>query len=103
MMRRLNTATEFVVTGFGLFFVFSVKQAPDLKIRNFRKSIAKPAVIVNKRLSSLSGRTSNTVCMDAAPVQPTLTIAASALSRKKRGLCYHIVGLLRSLPVACIA
>eukprot|EP00752_Nemacystus_decipiens_P002624 g2457.t1 len=50
---------QFVVTGFGLFFVFSVKQAPDLKIRNFKKTIAKPAVIVNRRLSSISGRSSD--------------------------------------------
>lgn len=54
-------SAEFVVTGFGLFFVFSVKQAPDRKMRNFRKSVAKPAVIVNKRLSSISSRTSNAV------------------------------------------
>ncbi|CAM9629075.1 unnamed protein product, partial [Hapterophycus canaliculatus] len=46
---------QFMVTGFGLFFVFSVKQAPDRKIRNFRKSVTK----VTRPFSSLSSRTSN--------------------------------------------
>ncbi|CAM9275351.1 unnamed protein product [Ectocarpus fasciculatus] len=52
---------QFVVTGFGLFFVFSEKQSPDRKMRNFRKSIGKPAEVVNKRLSSLNAnsRSSN--------------------------------------------
>ncbi|CAM9891659.1 unnamed protein product [Scytosiphon promiscuus] len=50
---------QFVVTGFGLFFVYSVKQSPDRKIRNFRKSVVKPGVVIQKRLSSLSSRTSN--------------------------------------------
>ncbi|CAN0024019.1 unnamed protein product, partial [Ectocarpus sp. 12 AP-2014] len=52
---------QFVVTGFGLFFVFSEKQSPDRKMRNFRKSIGKPAEFANKRLSSLntSSRSSN--------------------------------------------
>ncbi|CAM9891591.1 unnamed protein product [Scytosiphon promiscuus] len=50
---------QFVVTGFGLFFVFSEKQSPDRKMRNFRKSIAKPAIVVNNRLSFLSSRSSN--------------------------------------------
>ncbi|CAM9879744.1 unnamed protein product [Ectocarpus sp. 12 AP-2014] len=49
---------QFVVTGFGLFFVFSVKQSPDRKMRNFRKSVTKPASMVNKRLSTLSSRSS---------------------------------------------
>ena len=47
---------EFVVIGFGLFFVFSEKQLPDKKMRNFRKTVVKPASIVNKRLSSVSSR-----------------------------------------------
>ncbi|CBJ30298.1 similar to neural precursor cell expressed, developmentally down-regulated 4-like [Ectocarpus siliculosus] len=52
---------QFVVTGFGLFFVFSEKQSPDRKMRNFRKSIGKPAEFANKRLSILntSSRSSN--------------------------------------------
>ncbi|CBJ30297.1 E3 ubiquitin-protein ligase, putative [Ectocarpus siliculosus] len=49
---------QFVVTGFGLFFVYSVKQSPDRKMRNFRKSVTKPASIVNKRLSTLGSRSS---------------------------------------------
>ncbi|CAB1105968.1 unnamed protein product [Ectocarpus sp. CCAP 1310/34] len=53
-----DSAAEFVVTGFGLFFVFSVKQSPDRKMRNFRKSVTKPASIVNKRLSTLGSRSS---------------------------------------------
>ena len=61
LFRLSSAAAEFVVTGFGLFFVFSVKQAPDLKIRNFKKSMVKPVVMVNRRLSSLSARMSNTV------------------------------------------
>eukprot|EP00904_Undaria_pinnatifida_P011273 jgi/Undpi1/7276/HiC_scaffold_22.g09749.m1 len=51
---------QFVVIGFGIFFVFSEKQAPDRKMRNFYKTVAKPAVTINKRLSSISSRSSST-------------------------------------------
>ncbi|CAM9509105.1 unnamed protein product [Ectocarpus fasciculatus] len=47
---------QFVVIAFGLFFVFSEKQLPDKKIRNFKKSVAKPASIVTRHLSSASSR-----------------------------------------------
>ncbi|CAM9783741.1 unnamed protein product [Ectocarpus sp. 6 AP-2014] len=47
---------QFVVIAFGLFFVFSEKQLPDKKIRNFKKSVAKPASMVNRHLSSASSR-----------------------------------------------
>ncbi|CAN0142378.1 unnamed protein product [Pylaiella littoralis] len=58
---------QFVVIAFGLFFVFSEKQAPDKKIRNFRKSVAKPASIVGRRFSSVSREsTSQHVEIDAA-------------------------------------
>ncbi|CAB1103504.1 unnamed protein product [Ectocarpus sp. CCAP 1310/34] len=47
---------QFVVIAFGLFFVFSEKQLPDKKIRNFKKSVAKPASMVKRHLSSASSR-----------------------------------------------
>ncbi|CAN0057409.1 unnamed protein product [Scytosiphon promiscuus] len=50
---------QFVATGFGLFFVFAEKQSPDRKMRNFKKSVVKPAVVAHKRWSSLSIRASN--------------------------------------------
>eukprot|EP00903_Cladosiphon_okamuranus_P010878 g10275.t1 len=50
---------QFVVIGFGMFFVFAEKQAPDKKMRNFRKTLAKPA-IATRRFSSLSSRGSAT-------------------------------------------
>lgn len=46
------------MTGFGLFFVFSVKQAPDRKMRSFGKSVRKPVRVVQERLSILSARSS---------------------------------------------
>lgn len=51
---------EFVVIAFGLFFVFSEKQPPDKKMRNFRKTVVKPASIVTRRFSSISSRGSIT-------------------------------------------
>lgn len=56
---------EFVVIGFGLFFVFSEKQPPDKKIRNFKKTVAKPASLVTRRLSSASSRDPAIPVMDA--------------------------------------
>lgn len=59
--------TEFVVTGFGVFFVFAVKQAPDRKMRSFKKSIPKPAVRTSF-MSSLKPRSSiQEVCTGLVP------------------------------------
>lgn len=49
---------EIVCVAFGLFFVFSVKQAPDRKMRNFKKSVQKPVVVIGRRLSIASSKTS---------------------------------------------
>lgn len=49
---------QLVCVGFGLFFVFSEKQAPDRKMRNFEKTVKKPAVIIGRRLSATSSRSS---------------------------------------------
>ena len=45
--------------GFGLFFVFAEKQAPEFKLRNFKKTATKPMSIAH-RLSSISSRNSST-------------------------------------------
>lgn len=57
-MRWRAAGTEIVCVGFGLFFVFSVKQAPDRKMRNWRKSVQKPVVIMRDRLSIGTSNTS---------------------------------------------
>ena len=58
---------EFVVIGFGMFFVFSEKQAPDKKMRNFRKTVTKPASVV-KRMSSTNSRGSITTSSKVAAI-----------------------------------
>ncbi|CAN0042092.1 unnamed protein product [Ascophyllum nodosum] len=50
---------QFVVIAFGLFFVFAEKQAPEFKLRNFRKTATKPISIAH-RLSTISSRNSST-------------------------------------------
>ncbi|CAM9357602.1 unnamed protein product [Ascophyllum nodosum] len=50
---------QFVVLGFGLFFVYAEKQQPDMKMRNMRKTMLKPASIVTHRLSNSSSRSSD--------------------------------------------
>ena len=59
---------EFVVIGFGMFFVFSEKQAPDKKMRNFRKTVTKPASVVTKRMSSTNSRGSITTSSKVAAI-----------------------------------
>lgn len=39
-----------MVIGFGLLFVFSEKQLPDRKIRNFKKTMVKPVTVISLRL-----------------------------------------------------
>ena len=51
---RTCLRSEFVVIAFGLFFVFSEKQPPGKKMRNFKKTVVKPASIVTRRFSSVS-------------------------------------------------
>ena len=67
----LKTKKEFVVIGFGTFFVFSEKQAPDRKMRIFYKTVAKPAAAFNKRLSSTSSSPSQQVSICRGVVAPT--------------------------------
>ncbi|CAN0411795.1 unnamed protein product [Ascophyllum nodosum] len=50
---------QFVVLGFGLFFVYAEKQHPDMKMRNMKKTIYKPASVIRHRLSSSSSKSSN--------------------------------------------
>lgn len=56
----LNASTkEYVVIGFGLFFVFREKQLPEYKLRNFKKTAQKP-ISAARRLSSISSKASST-------------------------------------------
>lgn len=57
--RHFWPSVEFVVVGFGLFFVFAEKQAPEYKLRNFRKTVTKP-ITSAQRWSKISARTSST-------------------------------------------
>ncbi|CAM9479217.1 unnamed protein product [Pylaiella littoralis] len=67
IMGAIGGVWQFVVIAFGLFFVFSEKQAPDKKMRNFRKSVTKPVSIIGRRFSSVSREsTSQHVEIDAA-------------------------------------
>ena len=54
--------TEFVVLGFGLFVVYAEKQRPDMKMRNMKKTMLKPASVVTQRLSIASSKSSDQVC-----------------------------------------
>lgn len=54
---------QIICVGFGAFFVFSVKQAPDRKLRNLEKSVRTPALLIGRRLSTTSSRISQQVGM----------------------------------------
>eukprot|EP00904_Undaria_pinnatifida_P011275 jgi/Undpi1/7278/HiC_scaffold_22.g09751.m1 len=45
---------QFVVVAFGVFFIFSEKQPPDKKMRDFYETVIAPAANINKTLSSIS-------------------------------------------------
>eukprot|EP00904_Undaria_pinnatifida_P011278 jgi/Undpi1/7280/HiC_scaffold_22.g09753.m1 len=45
---------QFVVMAFGVFFIFSEKQPPDKKMRNFHDTVMTPATTINRRLSSIT-------------------------------------------------
>ncbi|CAM9668302.1 unnamed protein product [Ascophyllum nodosum] len=58
---------QFVVLGFGLFFVYAEKQRPDMKMRNMKKTMLKPASVVTQRLSIASSKSSDQdVVVDAS-------------------------------------
>ncbi|CAN0019989.1 unnamed protein product [Scytosiphon promiscuus] len=88
---------QFVVVGFGLFFVFSEKQAPDKKMRNFKKSVAKPASIVNRRLSSFSSRGSISQDVEIDASDEDLPTEWAKRQRKDGSMYYfnHMTGATR--------
>ncbi|CAM9385471.1 unnamed protein product [Scytosiphon promiscuus] len=88
---------QFVVVGFGLFFVFSEKQAPDKKMRNFKKSVAKPATIVSRRFSSFSSRGSTSQDIEIDASDEDLPIEWAKRQRKDGSMYYfnHMTGATR--------
>ncbi|CAM9296241.1 unnamed protein product, partial [Hapterophycus canaliculatus] len=89
---------QFVVVGFGLFFVFSEKQTPDKKIRNFKKSIIKPASIVGRHLSSVSSRGSTSQDIEIDATDEDLPVEWVKKQRKNGTTYYfnHLTGATRN-------
>lgn len=87
--QRFAVAKEYVVIGFGLFFVFREKQLPEYKLRNFKKTAQKP-ISAARRLSSISSKASSTqVLCNHYPLTNKNT-------REQSCLYYYTIGLGRS-------